>query len=327
MTANFNNNNIITSGTIIANSGNFVTLLVNDTGVSISGHSHTSSDISDFNSSVSELLPTIANSGANRILTSTGSAVGINAENNLSFDGNFLNVIGSGSFDALNINDQFTFPTTDGSANQILKTDGNGNLTWVNQSGSGGSSLDGTMLSASSSGVIVGSSGWVYQSGQLVNSQGSFGVHIGDAQYSQYLLRTTSTSDSWNTLLNNGLSGILLASNRTFQFSVNIVARRTDNQDNAAYKLEGFLSNDGFGCSIIGNPIKTVFGESDSSWDVRARIADSGTSNYLFIEGYGANSKTINWLAKVDLLEVGGNINYYTESYALNTIISSSVIP
>jgi len=32
----------------------------------------------------------------------------------------------------LNINDAYTFPTTDGGAGQVLKTDGNGNLTWGN---------------------------------------------------------------------------------------------------------------------------------------------------------------------------------------------------
>ena len=35
----------------------------------------------------------------------------------------------------------FTLPATDGTANQVLKTDGNGNLGWVSQSSGGGSSL------------------------------------------------------------------------------------------------------------------------------------------------------------------------------------------
>lgn len=52
-----------------------------------SAHTHTASQITDFNSSVSGLLPTISNSGDNRVLTSTGSTVGINAESNLTFDG------------------------------------------------------------------------------------------------------------------------------------------------------------------------------------------------------------------------------------------------
>lgn len=40
-----------------SSSGNFTSLSVNSTGVSVSGHTHTSSDITNFNSSVSDLLP------------------------------------------------------------------------------------------------------------------------------------------------------------------------------------------------------------------------------------------------------------------------------
>ena len=49
------------SGLLIANSGSFTNLTVNNTGVSVSGHSHTISDITNFGSGVSGLLPTISN--------------------------------------------------------------------------------------------------------------------------------------------------------------------------------------------------------------------------------------------------------------------------
>lgn len=62
---------------------------------SLVGHTHKTSDITDFNDSVSGLLSPILNSGNNRILTSTGSSFGINAENNLTFDGYNL-VVNSG---------------------------------------------------------------------------------------------------------------------------------------------------------------------------------------------------------------------------------------
>lgn len=90
--------NTTVSGLLTATSGNFTqSLQVNGSGVSINGHNHTSSNIADFNSSVSGLLPTIANSGDNRILTSTGSTVGINAESSLTFNGSLLTAP-SGSF-------------------------------------------------------------------------------------------------------------------------------------------------------------------------------------------------------------------------------------
>ena len=38
---------------------------------------------------------------------------------------------------SISFNDAFTFPTADGSANQLLKTDGSGNMSWVTVAGSG----------------------------------------------------------------------------------------------------------------------------------------------------------------------------------------------
>lgn len=62
-----------------------------------------STNITNFDSAVSGLLPIVANSGDNRLLTSTGSTIGVNAESNATFDGTTLSVSGvfvatSGSF-------------------------------------------------------------------------------------------------------------------------------------------------------------------------------------------------------------------------------------
>jgi hypothetical protein len=70
-------------------------LYVNNVLVSVSGHTHTASQITDFSSSVSGLLPTIANSGDNRLLTSDGTSTGINAQSNLTFAGSLLSVTGN----------------------------------------------------------------------------------------------------------------------------------------------------------------------------------------------------------------------------------------
>jgi hypothetical protein len=82
MSINFNDHDITTSGIITAASGYFTTLTINN---------------SNFNSSVSGLLPTISNSGDNRILTSTGSTVGINAESYLTFSDGVLDVGSTGN--------------------------------------------------------------------------------------------------------------------------------------------------------------------------------------------------------------------------------------
>jgi hypothetical protein len=69
-------------GLITANSGNFTNLLsVNGTGVSISGHTHTASNITNFNSSVSGLLPV----GTANYLSKFGTG-GSGLSNGLVFD-------------------------------------------------------------------------------------------------------------------------------------------------------------------------------------------------------------------------------------------------
>jgi len=58
---------------IASSSGNFTSLSVNGTGVSVSGHTHVSSDITDFNSSVSGLLPVTNISAGSGISVSSSS--------------------------------------------------------------------------------------------------------------------------------------------------------------------------------------------------------------------------------------------------------------
>ena len=65
-----------------------------------------------------------------------------------------LDVNGTFSANSINVNDEYTFPTTDGSPNQILQTDGNGNLSWIDSSGSGA----GAALSIKSTGTQIGDS-------------------------------------------------------------------------------------------------------------------------------------------------------------------------
>lgn len=58
------------SGVLTATSGSFNTLSINGTGVSVNGHTHTSSNITDFASSVSSLLPVTNITGGSNITVS-----------------------------------------------------------------------------------------------------------------------------------------------------------------------------------------------------------------------------------------------------------------
>ena len=115
------------TGTVTAPTGNFTVLQQNGVVVSVNGHTHTVSSITDFNSSVNSLLPTIANSGDNRILTSTGSTVGINAESGATFDGTNFNVTGVFNIDNLRF-DTNTLSSTNTNGSIIISPNGTGNV-------------------------------------------------------------------------------------------------------------------------------------------------------------------------------------------------------
>jgi hypothetical protein len=103
---------------------------------------------------------------------------------------------------SLTVNDAFSFPTSDGNSNQILKTNGSGTLDWSDQPSSGivifTYTLSGTTTSIT--GNDDSSNSLVYQSGSeqvFINGVKLVG---GGADY-------TTTSSTVITLAENGLSG------------------------------------------------------------------------------------------------------------------------
>ena len=114
-TSNFANNVYTISVTGVQPSGNY----------SLVGHNHISTDITDFNSAVSGLLPTISNSGDNRLLTSTGTSTGINAESNATFNGTTLAVSGVIVVDNLQL-DGNTLSSINNNGNIIIQPSGTG---------------------------------------------------------------------------------------------------------------------------------------------------------------------------------------------------------
>jgi hypothetical protein len=93
----FNNGLTISSGLLSATSGSFTSLSVNGTGVSLNGHTHTSSDITDFNSSVSGLLSVknVLGSGYVNVVSTSGnytvSVTGLQPSGNYSIVGHTHN--------------------------------------------------------------------------------------------------------------------------------------------------------------------------------------------------------------------------------------------
>ena len=98
----------------------------------------------------------------------------------LDISGN-VDIDGSLETDGLSINGAITFPTADGSADQVLTTNGSGTLSWANQSGGGGGSPGGsnTQIQYNNSGSFAGSANLTFDGSDLVVGGGK--VAIGDS--------------------------------------------------------------------------------------------------------------------------------------------------
>jgi len=166
-------------------------------------------------------------------------------------------------------------------------------------------------------GLNVGVSGLLHQSGTIVHStEAAWGEFPGNAQNSMNLLTGETTNATFTSLeMNNGMySGVRLPSNKTFFADVNIVGRRTNTgntaagRQHAAYQLKACLHNDAYGTAVVGSVTKTVIAESNSAWDAQLAFAGagSGQTDFLLVQCKGAASTNVHWVAKVDLLEVGG---------------------
>lgn len=164
---------------------------------------------------------------------------------------------------------------------------------------------------ASPTGVKIGTDGVLINDGQTTLSHGNFSAD-GDAQSSSYILRCTTTNATFTTAQNNG-ADIVIPNDTSIMFIASITGRRTDQvnastNDNASYTLIGLLHNDGGGIALLGSVSKTVIAETDSDWDVQATVTGSGSSgsDKLNIQCKGAASKTVNWVVKLETVEVKG---------------------
>jgi hypothetical protein len=126
----------------------------------------------------------------------------------------------------------------------------------------------------------------------------------GDAQVSYFVARNETTNATQKELfLDSSSVQITIPSDSTCLFLCNIVARRTGGTvQSAAYQITGVIRNDGGSTALLGAITKTVIYEDAAAWDVTA-VADN-TNDALAIKVTGEASKTINWVADVQLVQV-----------------------
>lgn len=172
---------------------------------------------------------------------------------------------------SLTVNDAFTFPNSDGTSNQVLKTNGSGTLTWSDQPSSGVKTYTFTI---SETGTTI--SGTDDNSDTLVYTSGYEQVYINGVKLvsgSDY----TATSSTVVTLTENALSGdvveviaITESANLVEGFFTSLSATTTSEQ---------VLSSNG----IATKSIKYVVSASHSSGIHSAEVLliNDGTNAYF----------------------------------------------
>lgn len=87
-------------------------------------------------------------------------------------------------------------------------------------------------------------------------------------------------------------------------FRIMVVAKSDDNSEGAAYELKGLIKKDiqPTSTSIIGSISKTVIAESIAALD--ATVTANTVSDSLKVAVTSENSKTIRWVAFVEMVEV-----------------------
>lgn len=153
--------------------------------------------------------------------------------------------------------------------------------------------------------------------GAHAQAAGIFGVP-GDAQM-QNLVARRATTDATPAILyfdgasaaaltGTGANVLAIQADRAFQFTVKVVARRSDvSGDTAAWEFKGLIARGPSGsAALVGTVIGSSWGAAGAAaWDVSLSVdTTNATNNYLAITVTGEASKTIRWVARIETVEV-----------------------
>lgn len=173
-------------------------------------------------------------------------------------------------------------------------------------SGAGAAVLGGIGNTASAEySTALGARAVASHKGELAHAHGRFAAD-GDAQQSRVTLRNSTSNNTQTELFIDGASlRYTIPSDTTWAFTILIVARRTDaDNESAAYRIEGCIDNNAGTTALVGTIAKTVIAEDNAGWDVDAQ-ADN-TNDALVVKVTGENAKTIRWVAGIWAVQVTG---------------------
>ena len=143
-----------------------------------------------------------------------------------------------------------------------------------------------------------------------ISGQFAFGAADGSGGYRQssFFIEFATTINATPTVLAGAaVSRLVLPVDTTWAFSILLVARRTDaDNESAAYEFVGCIDRNAPASStaLVGTVTKTVLAEDTAAWD--ADVDADTTNGALRITVTGEASKTIRWVAFIRTVEVTG---------------------
>lgn len=139
--------------------------------------------------------------------------------------------------------------------------------------------------------------------GAVAHAAGIF-ANNGDAQYSRYVLRTTTTTVTTRSLNATGATATStnqppLSFGSSMTFLIRVSARDTTTNDTAGWSVQGAIVNNGGTVSLVGTPTVTTWANAGAAAWTLAVVADN-VNKCLQINGTGAAVTTIQWVATVE---------------------------
>jgi hypothetical protein len=120
-----------------------------------------------------------------------------------------------------------------------------------------------------------------------------------------YLLWGTTTNAVETEIFVGGVtnSRIAVGANTTINYSVQVVARRTDaTGESAAWELKAVGDSYSGTVADVGNVYEVVVARDDTNWQVDARADNTNNAIGIFVTG--AAGKTIRWVAEIETSEI-----------------------
>ena len=264
------------TGSISAPSGNFTqSLQVNGTGVSLSGHSHTNSDITNWNEAVDDRVNDllVGISGINISYNDNSNTI------NIAYTGSSGGGGGGGGVVINNYSD-----------NRLLTSDG---------SSTGIDAESGLIFLSNGNKLGIGTTD---PYGNLGLSNGYFNS-TGDSQKSSLTVRNNTSNNSSTTLYTDGISEkLVLPISGIWNFNINLACFSSTNEGAAGWNFRGCIKRNSSTTSLVGSLIEENFIDSSLNGVSATVVANTGTYS-LDINVNGLNSNNILWTAGVDLVQ------------------------